>query len=93
MFIIAASSSLKHIESTPLIESFDPLRLIWLVVTSQGVRERMEEVEVPSTEHLRQAGMVPLNPESMSIHVAPTPSNRDYHKVEQDVMDDHEYKF
>lgn len=98
MFIIAASSSLKYFESTgtPLIDSFDPLRLIWLVVTNQSIREQLEKVEVPSNEHLRQAGMVPLNLQSTSIHVALTPaSNHKYRKLgDQDVLDDdHEQKY
>ena len=92
MFVIAVLSSLRYIGSAPSIESFDPLRLIWLVVASKGVRERFEEVEVPSTGRLRQAGMVPLDPGNMSIHVALAPSHMDYHEIEQDVPDDLERK-
>ena len=93
MFIIAASSSLRYIGSAPLIESFDPLRLIWFVVTTRGVREQLQNVDVPSTERLRQAGMFPLDPESMSVHVALAPVSRDYHEVDQDISDDYEYKY
>ena len=88
MLAIAVASSLRYIESAPLIESFDPLRLIWLVVTSQSVREQIEKVEVPSTECLRQAGMVPLKPKSASINLALVHSNLGYCEVEQDASDD-----
>ena len=60
MLAIATISNIRSTRSKPLLDEVGPMHLIWLAVTNPRLSRRILDVEIPSTRHLRQAGMVTL---------------------------------
>ena len=60
MLIIVAYLVTKSAKSTPLVTDSSPMHIIWLVVTNKRLNQRIADVEDPTTDNLRRAGMLEL---------------------------------
>lgn len=61
MFVIATLLVIKSKKSNPIVPDFGPMHVVWLVATNQQISRRIAEVPAPpSTNDLRQAGMLAL---------------------------------
>ncbi|KAH9836608.1 uncharacterized protein C8Q71DRAFT_50008 [Rhodofomes roseus] len=60
MLIIAMLLALSAAKDFPLVDDFSPMHLMWLVITNPSLHQRISEVETPSTDRLREAGMIDL---------------------------------
>ena len=80
ILLIASSIALRATEHTLLIDDVGPLYLIWLVVTNPSLKRRIAEVEEPSVDRLRRAGMVNLQAHNLPVGIA----QAEYHNLWKD---------
>ena len=81
MLVIATALVARSWRKIPIIANFEPMHLLWLVVTNKSLNQRMAAISEPSVAALRRAGMVELASSSRS------PSQTDltgYHDGEQE---------
>ena len=83
MLIIATALVTRSWRKIPIIANFEPMHLLWLVVTNKSLNRRIAAISEPSVAALRRAGMVEL----ASISESRSPSQTDltgYHDGEQE---------
>lgn len=74
MLAIATDLVIRSMKRVPLIANFEPMHLLWLVVTNESLNQRIAAISEPSTAALRRAGMVELA--SLSRSTSQTNSTR-----------------